>query len=79
MIFSKSKLDREEVTKESDFVINDDEDDDGDDQEEWSSDATWANDGDDGEGDIKDESAAYLEFLNEEVSVGRGLMRLFDG
>ncbi len=28
----------------------------------------WTNDGDEGEGDVKDESAAYLEFLNEEVS-----------
>jgi hypothetical protein len=59
---------REEVTKEGDFAFNDDEDDDdGDDQEDWDGDGTWANDGDDGEGDIKDESAAYLEFLNEEA------------
>lgn len=27
----------------------------------------WAVDGDGDEGDVKDESAAYLEFLNEEV------------
>jgi hypothetical protein len=64
----RNDTDREEVTKEGDFAFNDDEDDDdGDDQEDWDGDGTWANDGDDGEGDIKDESAAYLEFLNEEV------------
>lgn len=56
------------MTKEGDFTLNDDDDeDDGDDQEEWDGEASWAVDGDDVEGDVKDESAAYLEFLNEEV------------
>ncbi|KAL8812282.1 MAG: hypothetical protein Q9223_001152 [Gallowayella weberi] len=67
---------REEVTKESDFTFNDDDDDDNDNEDErdgWENDATWTNDGDgdgdgdDAEGDVKDESAAYLEFLNEEA------------
>ncbi len=43
-------------------------------QEEWEGDVAWANDGDEGEGDVKDESAAYLEFLNEEVSIQAGLL-----
>lgn len=64
-------IDREEVTKEGDFTLNDDDDDNDDEREEWENDATWTNDvdgdGDDAEGDVKDESAAYLEFLNEEV------------
>ena len=63
------RLDREEATKESDFTLNEDvdDDDDDDDQEEWDGE-TWTNEGEDGE-DVKDESAAYLEFLKEEVSL----------
>ncbi|KAI4290501.1 MAG: hypothetical protein L6R35_000225 [Caloplaca aegaea] len=60
---------REEVTKEADVTPNDEDDED--EQEEWENDATWTNDvdgdGDDAEGDVRDESAAYLEFLNEEA------------
>ena len=59
--------DREEATKEDDFTLNEDYDDQDDEQEEWDRDIAWTNDGDDGEGDVKDESAAYLEFLEEEV------------
>ena len=59
--------DREDATKESDFQLNDDDDDDEEDQEAWEGEAEWANDADDAEGDVKDESAAYLEFLSEEV------------
>ena len=60
--------DREEATKEGDFTLNEDDDED-DEQEEWEGDAAaWTNDADEGEGDVRDESAAYLEFLNEEVS-----------
>ena len=47
--------------------MNEDDDDQDDEQEEWDRDAVWTIDGDDGEGDVKDESAAYLEFLEEEV------------
>ncbi|KAL9042584.1 MAG: hypothetical protein Q9214_003732 [Letrouitia sp. 1 TL-2023] len=54
---------REEATKEGDFTLNEDEDEE--DQEAWDNDATYDND--DAEGDVKDESAAYLEFLNEEA------------
>ncbi|KAL8743113.1 MAG: hypothetical protein Q9190_004505 [Brigantiaea leucoxantha] len=57
---------REEATKEGDFTLNDDDDnEDDEDQEEWGNEATFDND--DAEGDVKDESAAYLEFLNEEA------------
>lgn len=61
--------DREEVTKEGDFTLNDEDEEEDDEQEEWDGEAAWANDGDDGEGDVKDESAAYLDFLNEEVQL----------
>ena len=59
-----TKIDREEATKEDDFTLADDEDEE---EEEWEGEAEWALDGEDAEGDVKDESAAYLEFLNEEV------------
>ena len=57
-------VDREEATKENDFQLNSDDDDE---QDTWEGEAEWANDADEVEGDVKDESAAYLEFLNEEV------------
>ena len=38
-----------------------------DDEETWQGEGEWTNDGEEVEGDVKDESAAYLEFLNEEV------------
>ena len=63
-------VDREEATKESDFQLNSDDEDD-DDQETWEGEAEWNNDGDEVEGDVKDDSAAYLEFLNEEVGHSR--------
>ena len=58
------------MTRENDFSLNDDDDDD--DQDTWEGeDAAWTNDLDEkegeAEGDVKDESAAYLEFLQEEV------------
>ncbi|KAL8671777.1 MAG: hypothetical protein Q9168_003724 [Polycauliona sp. 1 TL-2023] len=62
---------REEVTKESDFTINDDDEGDIEDETvEWENDdATWSNNdnGDEAEDDVKDEGAAYLDFLNEEA------------
>lgn len=61
------------MTKEGDFSLNDDDDDDDEDddeeQERWGNDSAWTNDGDDGEEDVKDGSAAYLEFLSQEVTV----------
>ncbi|KAL9001251.1 MAG: hypothetical protein Q9188_005511 [Gyalolechia gomerana] len=58
---------REEVTKEGDFTLSDDDDDD--ERDEWENDAAWTNDvdGDEAEGDVKDENSAYLDFLNEEA------------
>ncbi|KAI4188208.1 MAG: hypothetical protein L6R41_002295 [Letrouitia leprolyta] len=58
---------REEVTKEGDFTLNDDDDED--ERDEWENDAAWTNDadGDEAEGDVKDENSAYLDFLNEEA------------
>ena len=64
-------LDREETTKESDFVLNEDDDDDDDDEEEieeWDGAQTWNPEAEDTE-DVKDESAIYLQFLKEEVSL----------
>jgi importin-7 len=60
---------REEATKD-DFTVGDDAYDevDDDDDNEWGGETQWATDGaDEVEEDVKDESAAYLEFLNEEA------------
>ena len=65
------------MSKEGDFTLN--EDDDEDEEAAWQGeDAAWTNDLDEGEaeGDVKDESAAYLEFLHEEASELRACMRL---
>ena len=56
-------LDREEITRDNDFQLNEDDDDDGD----WEGEGEWANDGDEAEGDVKDETSAYLEFLQDQV------------
>ncbi|KAF2084997.1 ARM repeat-containing protein [Saccharata proteae CBS 121410] len=55
---------REEAKKEEDFSFSQDEFED--EEEEWEGDADWANEGDEIE-DVKDESSAYLDFLNEEA------------
>ena len=59
---------REEAAKEDDVQYQDESDEDDDDAEAWTENGeTGANDdGDDAE-DVKDESAAYLDFLTEEV------------
>ena len=54
---------REEATKEENFDLTQDYDDE--DEEEWEGDVDWENENDEAE-DVKDESTAYLEFLNEE-------------
>ena len=59
--------DREEATKETNFELSADDDDDDDDGTWDGGEAEWANDGDEAEGDVKDENAAYIEFLAEEV------------
>jgi hypothetical protein len=58
-------LDREEAKKEENYDFGNDYDDD--EEEEWTAgEDEWNNEADETE-DVKDESAAYLEFLNEEV------------
>ena len=59
-------VDREEATKEDDLVGETFEEEE-EEEEEWEADTEWNIDGDDVEDDVKDESTAYLEFLNEEV------------
>ena len=59
-------IDRDEITKENEFQLNDDDEDD-DDEQAWDGEAEWNNDNDEIEGDVKDESAAYLEFLHDEA------------
>ncbi|MBE7182337.1 MAG: hypothetical protein INR71_14230, partial [Terriglobus roseus] len=54
---------REEVTKEDNFDLNNNYEDEDD---EWEGEGEWENDNDEAE-DIKDESSAYLEFLEEEA------------
>ncbi|KAK9857688.1 Armadillo-like helical [Penicillium brevicompactum] len=62
---------REDATKESDFTL-DDEDDEDDEDNDWDGDVEWdekeveAALGE--EDDVTDESAAYLDFLNQEAS-----------
>lgn len=61
-----SNVDREEAKKEENFEFGADYDDD--DEEEWEQDADWNHEPEEVD-DVKDESAAYLEFLNEEVRI----------
>ncbi|ORY02931.1 armadillo-type protein [Clohesyomyces aquaticus] len=55
---------REEAKKEENFEFGNDYEDE--DDEEWEQDNEWNNETEETE-DVKDESAAYLEFLNEEA------------
>ncbi|KZF22704.1 ARM repeat-containing protein [Xylona heveae TC161] len=55
---------RDDVTKEEDFSLGDDYDEDP--EEDWEEGADWAVEGEEVE-DVADDSAAYLEFLNEEA------------
>lgn len=67
-IFTNSSSDREEALKD-DFPLDGSAYDDEDEDDEWAGDDTaWTEEADaEDEGDGKDESSAYLEFLNEEV------------
>lgn len=56
---------REEAKKEEAYDYDDATYDD--DDEEWAQEVDWSNEGEDETEDIKDESQAYLDFLNEEV------------
>ena len=61
--------DREQATREGDFQLNDDDDEDDDEAaEEWDGEVEGVENENDTE-DVKDESAAYLEFLTEEVRI----------
>ncbi|KAJ5113220.1 hypothetical protein N7456_001754 [Penicillium angulare] len=59
---------REDATKESDFTLDDDEIDDDEDND-WDGEVEWNEEEVEGalEDDVADESAAYLEFLNQEA------------
>lgn len=60
--------DREDNTKESDFTYED-EGDDEDEGNDWDGEIEWTEDEVAGalDGDVPDEGAAYIEFLNQEV------------
>jgi hypothetical protein len=58
--------DREQAKKEENFEFGDSYDEEEED-DDWEQEQDWNNETEEAEGDIKDESAAYLEFLNEEV------------
>jgi hypothetical protein len=60
--------DREEAKKEDTFDYSAEFEEEED--EEWEQEADWNNEADETE-DVKDESAAYLDFLNEEVNLLR--------
>ncbi|KAJ5666191.1 uncharacterized protein N7477_008639 [Penicillium maclennaniae] len=59
---------REDATKESDFTLDDDVEDD-DEENDWDGEVEWNEEEVEEalEGDVADESAAYLEFLNKEA------------
>lgn len=58
---------REEATKEENFDLTHEYEDEEDEDEWEGNDADWENENDEAE-DVKDESTAYLEFLNEEAA-----------
>lgn len=70
--------DREEATKEGDLQLNDEDDDEEDEDgiEEWDGEEEVAETADDAK-DVKDESAAYLDFLTEEVRLSEEPQRGF--
>ncbi|KAJ5804964.1 hypothetical protein N7474_010851 [Penicillium riverlandense] len=59
---------REDATRESDFTLEDDDEDDED--NDWDGEVEWNEDEAEEavDGDVADESAAYLEFLNQEAA-----------
>jgi hypothetical protein len=63
-IDTNEHTDREEAKKEDNFDYSADYEEEED--EEWEQEADWNNEADETE-DVKDESAAYLDFLNDEV------------
>jgi hypothetical protein len=65
LVTANSSLDREEAKREDNYEFANEYEEEEDD--EWQQEADWTAEADETEGDVKDESAAYLEFLNEEV------------
>lgn len=65
---------REEATNENNYDVSGDDYEDEDD-EEWENQADWEAENDEVE-ELKDESAAYLEFLSEEVRSTNGLCHI---
>lgn len=70
-------LDREDSTKESDFALDDDADED-EEGNDWDGEVEWAEEEAEvgAEGDVPDESAAYIDFLNEEVRQDNNYLHL---
>jgi importin-7 len=63
--------DREEATRESDFTY-DEEADDVDEENDWGGEVEWTGDEEvegSGDGDVNDESSAYLDFLSREARI----------
>ena len=54
------------MSRDNDFQLNDNDEDD-EEVETWDGEGEWTTEGDEIEGDAKDEGSAYLEFLNEQV------------
>jgi hypothetical protein len=65
-VLTNMRPDREQAKKEENFEFGDSYDEEEED-DDWEQEQDWNNEAEEAEGDIKDESAAYLEFLNEEV------------
>jgi hypothetical protein len=67
-LITDQPIDREEAKREDNFDFSNEYEEEED--EEWEQEADWNTEADETE-DAKDESAAYLEFLNEEVRCSR--------
>lgn len=67
-VIANHNPDREDATKESDFTVEDDGDED-DAENDWDGEIEWTEEEVEEavDGDVPDESAAYLEFLNQEA------------
>lgn len=60
------EIDREEMSRDTDFQLNENDDDD-EEVETWDGEGEWTAEGEEVENDAKDESSAYLDFLNDQV------------
>lgn len=68
MTFANFSIEREDATKESDFTLEDDVDED-DEENDWDGEIEWNEEEVEEaiDGDVPDEGAAYLDFLNKEA------------